>query len=309
MSTRSSVNSKIVVIGGTGFLGRHITRALLDAGHDVTVATRDPSKVGSIKLLLGANAARCDVTDPATLIGLLEGATAVVYVIGFPNYPMEQPRKGLTFDRYERGGIEHVLAEARRSGTPRLVYLSGVGADPFSDKSWYRAKGRAEEAITRSGLTYAIVRPSWAYGPEDVALNKFRAIARYSPIVPKPGVRPQLIQPVYVKDIALAVQRIFERSDAWDRVYEIGGPEVMSMDEVVKTMLDVMGKRGFVLPIPAPLAKLGTAPLALLPKPPMTPGGIDFAIQDGLADNTELRKVLEVEPVPLRDGLMHYMAG
>jgi uncharacterized protein YbjT (DUF2867 family) len=297
---------KVVVAGGTGFLGRHISRALMDSGHEVTVLGRDPNKVSGIPQLAGANATRGDVTDPDSLRGTLEGADAVAVAVQFPNYPIEQPRKGLTFDRFDRQGTENLLAEARRSGVDRFFYLSGAAVTPTSDKSWYRAKGLAEEAIKRSGITFAILRPSWAYGPEDKALNKFAAIARFSPVVPKPGVKPQRVQPVYYGDIALAVQRIFERDDAWGRVLEIGGP-VMTMDEIVHTMLDVMGKSRLVIPVPAALVKLATAPLVLLPTPPMSPGGVEFAIQEGLVDTTEMERVLDVHPIDLRTGLSRYM--
>lgn len=298
---------RIAVAGGTGFLGRHICKALIEADHVVTVLGRDPSRVTGIAELAGANAARADVTDPSSLVGVLEGFDAVVGAVQFPNYPAEVPRKGLTFDRFDRQGTENLLAEAKRSGVERFVYVSGAGADPRSDKSWYRAKGRAEQAIMAGGVGYAILRPSWAYGPEDRALNRFAAIARLSPLLPQVGVRPQRIQPVHVDDIALAARRVFEVDDAWNRIYEIGGPDVMTMNEVLKALLDVMGKDRVVVPVPTALVKAGTAPLALLPKPPMTPQGIEFAVQDGVVDNTEVENVLGVRPVSLREGLRRYL--
>ena len=297
---------KTAVAGGTGFLGRHIVNALLHDGHEVRVLSRDPDKVGSILELTGATSTRADVTDPASLAGTLEGVEAVVSAVQFPNYPMELPRRRLTFDRYDRYGTENLLAEAKRAGATKYAYISGAGVDPTSDKSWYRAKGLAELAIKDSGLDYALIRPSWAYGPEDKALNKFRMIARISPVVPHPGIRPQRIQPVHVDDIATTVARIFERS-AWNETYEIGGPDVMTMTSVIRTMLEVMGIRRLIVPVPAPLLKIATAPLVLLPKPPLTPGGVEFAIQDGLVDNTTLEKLLEVHPVPLKEGLGRYL--
>ncbi|MGH2808764.1 MAG: NAD(P)H-binding protein [Actinomycetota bacterium] len=297
---------KVVVAGGTGFLGRHISRALMDGGHEVTVLGRDPNKVSRIPQLAGAIATRGDVTDPASLRGTLEGADGVVVAVQLPNYPIEQRRKGLTFDRFDRGGTENLLAEARRSGVQNFVYLSGAGVHPESDKPWYRAKGRAEVAIRKSGITHTILRPSWAYGPEDKALNKFVFFARVSPIVPKPGVKTQRVQPVYSGDIALAVQRIFERSDAWGRTLEIGGP-LMTMTEIVHTMLEVMGKKRLVVPVPAPLLKVATAPLLILPTPPMSPGGIDFAVQEGVVDTTEMERVLGVHPIGFREGISRYL--
>ncbi|MDQ3957666.1 MAG: NAD(P)H-binding protein [Actinomycetota bacterium] len=309
---------KIVVAGGTGFIGRHVARALIEGGHDVAVLGRNPLKVSAIPELAGAGAIRADVTDPLSLTGTLRGAQAVVGAVQFPNHPVEVPRKGLTYDRYDRQGTENLLEEAKSAGVERYVYISGAAADPASDRTWYRAKGLAEQAVRGSGLTWAILRPSWAYGPEDRALNKFAAMARFLPVVPQLGVRRQRVQPVYVEDIALAVRRLFERNDGsapggaeredvWNTVYEIGGPDVMTMNEIIHTLLDVMGKKRAVVPVPAPLAKAGTAPLKLLPKPPMTPQGIEFAVQDGLVDASAVVDRLGVHPRRLREGLSEYL--
>ena len=297
---------KVVVAGGTGFMGRSIVRDLLRADHDVTVLSRKPDSVPRIPELRGAKAVRGDVTDPATLSGRLDGADAVVGCVQFPNHPVEVPRKGLTYDRYDRQGTENLLAEASRAGVERFFYLSGAGADPSSDKTWYRAKGKAEGAVRSSGLQWAILRPSWAYGPGDKALNRLAKIARYSPFVPQLGTRPQRIQPVFVDDVSLAVRRVFER-DAWGEVFEIGSVEEMTMRQVLETLLDVMGKKRWIVPVPIPLAKAGTAPLKLLPAPPMTPQGIEFAVQDGLVDISLVRETLGVTPLPLKEGLSRYI--
>ncbi len=302
---------KIVVAGGTGFLGRHITRSLLDAGHAVTVLARDPSSVARIRALDGADAGRADVTDPGSLAGSMTGVDAVVGAIGFPNYPMEQPRKGRTFHRYEVDVTRNLLTEARAAGVARYLYLSGAGSTPTSPKPWYRAKGLAEEQIKRSGLRYCLVRPSWAYGPEDKALNKFVAIARFSPVVPMPAPigRPQQVQPVYVGDIATAVKRIFETDAAWNETIEIGSRDIWTMHDVVQTVCEVLGRKRMILSVPAPLLKLATAPLVVLPKPPLTPGAVDFAVQDGLVDIDAAERLLGFVPLPLEEGLARYLAA
>ncbi len=304
---------RLVVAGGTGFVGRHIARSLLDAGHDVAVLGRDPRRVHSIPMLRGADAVQGDVTAPRSLVGTLEGAEGVIGAVQFPGYPAEVVRSRLTFDRYDREGTENLLAEARRVGVARYLYISGANSTPSSDKSWYRAKGRAEQAVRAAGLRFVILRPSWAYGPGDRALNTYAAMARFSPVIPMivrfDGGRmiPQRIQPVYIEDVALAVRRAFEREGAWDRSFDIGGPDVMTMTEVIQTLLEVSGRRRVIVPIPDVLAKAGVVPLLALPRPPMTPAAIDFVTQDGVVDLAELEKVLEVHPVSLREGLSRYI--
>lgn len=299
---------KVVVAGGTGFVGRHVARALLSAGHEVAVLTRTPDKIARVDELDGAVALRGDVVAPWTLRDVLSGWDAVVAAVTFPGYPAEVQRRGLTFDRYDRGGTENLLAEARRSGMKRFVYISGAGADPGSTRTWYAAKGRAEAAIRASEVPYSILRPSWAYGPGDRAVNTFAAMARFSPVVVKPGRRPQWIQPVYIDDLAAAVTLMLELEEAANETFEIGGDR-MTMDDVIATMLRVLGKRRPVVSIPVPLAKLGTLPLLLLPRPPMTPGGIDFVVQDGLVDTSKLERVLGIRPRSLESGLREYLVG
>ena len=297
----------IVIAGGTGFLGRHICKALLDGGHEVRVLARNPERASQLPETTRASATKADVTKPETLVGSLEGADAVVGAVQFPNHPVEVPRHGLTYDNYDYRGTENLLDEAVRAGVERYVYLSGAGANTASDKTWYRAKGFAERAVRNSGLEFAIVQPSWAYGPEDRALNRLAEIARYSPVLPRLGLKPQRIQPVSADDIALTFRRIFERDEAWGETFGVGGPDVMTMQEILETLLRVMGKRRLIAPIPETLAKLGTAPLKLLPNPPMTPHGIEFAVQEGLVDTTLLEKVLDVHPVGLEEGLRRYL--
>lgn len=293
---------KVVVAGGTGFVGSRIVKHLSGAGHEVTVLTRDPKKVTDFKAVKG------DVTNPGLLKGTLDGAAAVVGAAQFPNHPVEVPRKGLTYDRYDRMGTEHLVEEAKRAGVKRFFYVSGAGASPSSHVSWYRAKGLAEQAVRESGLEWVALRPSWAYGPGDRALNRLLSIARRSPIVPRLGLKTQRIMPVYVEDIGTAAATIFADDDAWNRVYEIGGPHVLTMQEVMSSMLKVAGLRRIILPLPAFLAKLGTAPLALLPRPFMTPQGIEFAIQDGLVDNSAIEEIgITTRPLPL--GLAEYLTA
>jgi uncharacterized protein YbjT (DUF2867 family) len=304
---------KLVVAGGTGFVGRHIVRSLLDGGHEVTALGRNPSRVSSIPMLEGANATRGDVTDPSSLRGTLEGADGVVGAVQFPGYPAEVPRAALTFDDYDRKGTENLITEAQRAGVTRYLYISGANSTPSATENWYRAKGLAEETLRASGLRFLILRPSWAYGPGDKALNTYAAMARFSPVIPMIAryngrhMIQQKIQPVFIEDVALAVRRAFERDEAWNRSFEIGGPDVMTMREVIETLLEVTGKKRAVVPVPDVLAKAGVAPLTLLSRPPMTPSAIDFVTQDGLVDIADLEAIFDVHPVPLREGLSRYM--
>lgn len=300
---------KVVVAGGTGFIGRHIVRELVARGHDVGVMGRDPARVSRIPELAGATARRGDVTDPATLAAALEGTEVVVSAVQFPGHPAEVPRRDRTYDRFDRRATIDLLGAARTAGARRFVYVSGAGADVTSDKPWYRAKGLGERVLAEGDLEYAILRPSWAYGRGDRAINRFILAARLSPFVPIIGLRDQYIQPVYAGDVGRAIAEMVTSDAAAGRTFEIGSREVVTMHRVMEVLLDVMGRRRVIVRVPKIVAQAVTAPLVLLPSPPMTPRGIDFATQDGLVDVGPMVAALGVEPLPLHDGLATYLAS
>ena len=305
---------RILVTGGTGFVGAAVVRALLEhpAAPDVRVLSRDPARhrrrfPTAVHMVTG------DVLRPHTLPAAFAGVQCVVNAVQFPGYPVEAPKRGLTFDRYDRVGTEEQVRIAREAGVPRFVYVSGVKADPASDRPWYRAKGLAEAAIRRSGLSWTIVRPSWAYGPEDNSLNRFVAIARRSPVMPVVGDGTQRLMPVLVDDVARVVAEAATQpaGGATDgKVLEIGGPDVLSMDEVLRTLLDVMGLRRRMVHVPAALPRLaGGALAAALPRPPLNAAAVEFLTADATADLDALRDTMPLELTPLREGLAYLRPG
>src|SRR6266508_2321711 len=174
---------EVLVAGGTGFIGSHVVDELAKGGrHTIAVMTRDPAaatrREGVARYVQG------DVADASSLARASEQIEAVVHCVQFPNHPVENPRRGWTYERVDGDGTERMVAACMKSGVRRFVYLSGAGVAPGRDKPWWRAKARAERAIVESGMEYVIIRPSWVYGPEDRSLNKFIAFVKYLPIVP-----------------------------------------------------------------------------------------------------------------------------
>jgi NADH dehydrogenase len=203
------------------------------------------------------------------------------------------------------------VAAARSAGVQSYVYLSGAGAAPDARYHWYRAKWQAEEAIRGSGLRYSILRPSWVYGPGDKALNRFVGFARRLPVMPVIGDGRQRLQPVFVEDVARAVADSLDTPAAANAVFEIGGPDVLTMDEVLRTLLTVMGKQRTLLHAPAVLPRLVGALLGLVPLPtrPLSPDAVTFITMDALADNAALLRALPgLRLTPLREGLSTYLA-
>src|SRR5215469_4943240 len=167
----------VALAGGSGFIGRAIARRLVAGGINVRVLTRN---VDSARARL--NFAGVDIRLPAMLQQSLRGASAVVDAIQFDGYPVENPRRGLTFERVDYGGVVALIAAAKQVGVDRFIYISGAAADENSSHPGFRAKGRAERAIRESGLTYTIFRPSLIYGPEDKVVNGQARALRFAPI-------------------------------------------------------------------------------------------------------------------------------
>lgn len=296
---------KVAVAGGTGFLGREITKALLDAGHQVVVGSR--SRPARNPIDSRAEWVSVDVTAPATLPALVSEVDALVDAVQFPNSPIENPRRGYTFERIDLGGTRNLVDAAKSAGNPLFIGLSGVGAAEKAPYHWLRYKWQEEQYIAGSGLSYVVFRPSWVYGPADVSLNRFLGFARFLPFVSVIGNGKTRINPLFVRDLASHVVAALEKDDARGKVFEIGGPTVMTMDDVIRTALRVTGKRRFLIHNPKPLMKLVASIVQFAFGRPLTPDAIDFITMDGVADTTTLQATFGLRLTPLEEGLAAYL--
>jgi NADH dehydrogenase len=309
-----SKKSVVAVAGGTGFLGRSIVRELAARGGRTIVLSHRVSG-NATKTAQGPGTAdgsievrRADATRPETLAAALEGVDALVICLAFRNSPIEAPRRGQTFERVDAAGTEALVAAAAAANVPRIVYISGAGAAPDAPRHWFRAKWRAEEAVRGSGIVYTIFRPSWIYGPGDRSLNRFLGFSRWLPFIPQIGNGRQRLVPVFVDDVAALVADALEIPAVENATLEVGGPETLTMDEVIREALQISGRRRFILHAPAGLMKLATRPLTLLPSPPMTPDAIDFIVQSAPVDTGPLTAALPRRLTPLAEGLASYLA-
>jgi NADH dehydrogenase len=280
---------RIVVTGGGGFIGREVVERLLATpGDDVVVTTRDPA--GDDPFQGRVERVQAFAGDAISLGKAFTGADVVVHAIQFPNHPVEQPSRGRSYLEVDGFGTEVAVAAAKRVGVRRFVYMSGAGAGQGRPQPWFQAKDRAEKAIRESGLEFALVRPSWIYGPRDRSMNRFVTFCRYLPVVPVIGDGTTPVYPIYVGDVARCVAEVVRREDAKDKALDLAGPERLTMDQIIGTVQKVLGKRRPLLHHPAALMKLLVLPMALLPEPLLSPGSIDFILQE-----------VDMDPKPAQD--------
>lgn len=296
----------MLVSGGTGFVGSAVVRELLRRGERVAVLSRDAERVRA-KFGADVEARAGDVREPATLAAAFSGADVVVNAVQFPGSPIENRRKGWTFEEVDLKGTRHQVDAAKAAGVRRFVYVSGVGASKDAGKHWFRYKWEAEHYLQSSGLEWVVVRPTWVYGPDDVSLNRFLGFGKMLPFIPMFGDGKQDMQPVFIDDVGRVLADAAQKPEAANQVFELGGPEVMSMNEVVKTALEVQGKKRPLLHQPVFVGKLiGSLP-SIPPLPPLTADAIDFIIEPAVADNARLMEVLRPQLTPLREGLATYL--
>lgn len=295
---------KIVVTGGTGFIGREIVRRLLhDGQHEIVVTTRNPTRDlwgGRVRL------EQAFAGDRLSLGKAFTGAEVVVHAIQFPNHPVEKPSLGRTYMEVDGHGTVAAAETARRLGVRRFVYLSGAGAGQGRDKPWFRAKDMAEEAIRATGMEHGILRPSWIYGPNDRSMNRFATFIRRLPVVPVVGNGKTPVYPIHVQDVARCAADLVKREDAKAAVFELGG-ERMTMDAVLRTVMAVLGKRRPLLHHPKGLMKLLVRPMALLPEPPLSPDAVDFVTEEVEIDPRPAREYFGFAFKTLEEGLREYL--
>jgi NADH dehydrogenase len=291
----------IVVVGGTGFIGGHLVERLRAAGHDVVVTSHDRGRAAQ------PGRRFADLCVPASLEAALEGAEVVVQSTCFPGYPIEKPRQGLTFEAYDAMGTRHLVEAAQRRAVRRYVFVAGVGVCEGARGRYFRAIHAGEEAVRRGPFEHAILRPAFVYGPRDRGLNRILAVARYTPVLPVVGLAARH-QPVYVGDVVEALE-LLARPGGPSGTFEIGGPERLTMSEMLSRAFAAAQVRCRLLEVPRPLGRLAGRLLQRLPGELLSPDAIDFISEDFVADDRAFASLLPAPRTWFADGLLRTLAS
>jgi uncharacterized protein YbjT (DUF2867 family) len=291
----------ITIYGGSGFIGRHVVRALAKTGARMRIAIRRPELAGFLQPLGGVGQiipVQANVRFPDSLLAPAKGADAVINLVG-----ILAPSGKQTFKAVQDEGARHVAEAARAAGAKVLVHGSAIGADPDSPSVYARTKAAGEAAVKEVFPDAVITRPSVVFGPGDGFFNRFAALARLSPALPLIGGGKTKFQPVFAGDVAKAVMASLTGKAQTGAVYELGGPEILTMKEVMERVLAYTMRKRWLVPLPFPLAKLQGAILQLLPNPPLTLDQVRLLERDNVVseaakrDNRTLEGLGITEPV------------
>jgi uncharacterized protein YbjT (DUF2867 family) len=252
----------VTIFGGSGFIGRQIAQGMARAGWRVRVAVRRPHEANFVRpygVVGQVEPIQANIRDEASTRAAIAGAAAVVNCVGIMDEAGRQ-----TFEAVVAEGAGRVARISAELGVRRVVHVSAIGADPGSDSLYAAAKGRGEEAVRRAFPDAAILRPAVVFGPDDTFINRLAAMARFLPVVPLVGPETRF-QPVYVKDVAEAAV-VAVTTDAAPGVYELGGPEVVTFDELMRRVLKIIQRRRLLVPLPFGLARVQAWFLDLAPR-------------------------------------------
>ncbi len=288
---------RVAIIGGTGFVGGHLTDALLDAGHEVSLLVRagSESKVsqsGRVSMTTG------DISSPDALRAVMQGCSAVVYNVGILR---EFPRRGITFEESQYRGLVRTVDAAREVGVTRLLLMSANGVKQ-PGTPYQETKFRAEQYARQSGLDVTVLRPSVIFGDPDgkmeFATQLFNDMIR--PPVPAvsffSGRSPEqgavLMSPVHIDDVAGAFVAALENDETIGQTFALGGPEVLSWQTMVRRIAEATGRDKWVLPMPIWIMRVGATFFDWLPFFPVTRGQLTMLEEGNTADPEILRKLI-----------------
>jgi uncharacterized protein YbjT (DUF2867 family) len=279
MAVRSKLDMLVTVFGGSGFLGRHVVRALAKRGYRIRVAVRRPELTGYLQPMgrVGQiHAVQANLRFPDSVSAAVGDADAVVNLVGIL---FESGRQ--RFDAIMTEG-SRTVAEAAKAAAAPLVHVSAIGADEHSASRYARAKAQSERLVHEADDTAIIVRPSIVFGPEDDFFNRFAAMARISPALPLVGGGHTRMQPVFAGNVGEAIARAVDGDLKSGATYELGGPEVRTFKELMQFVLAVTHRRRLLVPVPFTLMKLQAMVLQFWPTPPITPDQVELLKRDNV---------------------------
>ena len=293
----------VVILGGTGFVGRHLVARLLRGGERVTVLSRGVDAGKRALKPQGASLIEGDVTDPGFLAAVLDDADAVVNLVGILN---EKGDNGRGFEQVFVGITDALTTAMRQMGVRRLLQMSALNAG-HGDSHYLQSRGRAEQHVRASGLDWTLFRPSVIAGPGDGLFCRFDGLLRFAPVLPI-GRADAKFQPVWVEDVAEAFARALDNPASIGETFELVGPDVMSLAQIVRRTARARGRLRLVVGLPQALGRLQANVGEWLPGKPISRDNWRTLQTDSVSFNDGLRQ-LGIEATAVEPKLPEILAG
>ena len=306
----TSSSKLVTILGGSGFLGRHITRALARQGHRIRIAVRRPDLAGHVQPLGTPGQimpVQANLRYPESVEAACAGSDVVINLVGVLYSSGAQ-----TFSALHAHGARVAARAARNAGAAQFIQMSAIGGDEGSASEYARTKAEGEMAAREEFPGATIIRPSIVFGPEDNFFNQFAAMARFSPVLPLIGGGETRFQPVFVGDVAAAVAKLVATGEGSGKTFELGGPAQKSFRELLAYVLEVTGRKRLLVPVPFAIARIKGAVLGLLPNPLLTADQVDLLRTDNVVSEAAVAEGrtlqgLGIEPEPVESIVPGYL--
>ena len=302
----SNQETLVTVFGGSGFLGRNVVRALAKRGYRIRVAVRRPELTGHLQPLgrVGQiHAVQANLRYPASVEAAMRDSDIAVNLVGIL---IEGGAQSFAAVQAKGAGT---IAEAARAAGARMVHVSAIGADENSPSAYARSKAAGEQAVLAAVPSATIMRPSVVFGPEDQFTNRFAGLARMSPFLPLIGGGATRLQPAYVGDVATAVANAVDGKSRPGATYELGGPEVLTMREIMQIILAITERNRMLISLPFGLAKLQALFLQYAPGAlKLTPDQVEMLQTDNVVSDAAKAAGLTLEGLGIAPDSMEAIA-
>jgi NADH dehydrogenase len=291
---------KIFLSGGTGFVGGHLRKALLERGHSIRLLVHRKRE----SFEAGVELAEGDVTRPDTLAAAVAGCDATINLVGIIR---EFPARGITFEKLHVEAMQNVVEAANKAGIRRHLQMSALGTRPDATSLYHRTKYRGEEHVRASGLDWTIFRPSLIFGPGDAFVNMLAGYIRTYPAVPVIGDGRYRLQPIAADDVARCFAMALEMPETAGQTYEVCGPDRLTYNELLDTIGSVLGKpRVPKIPNPLSIMKLVVPLLQGFSFFPITMDQITMLVEENICDGN-WQKTFRFEPERFEAGIAKYL--